>query len=166
MTIFSARERASTWRQLWVWLAEAERELGLPIPEDAIQEMRENVRVSDEAFDKAREYEAKFRHDVMAHVHAYGEDAPKAAGHIHLGATSCYVTDNADLIFQKKALDLILPKLAKVIQNLQVFALKYKDLPTLGFTQPQTGPAHHRWQACCPVDPGADDGPRGHRDCP
>lgn len=73
MTIFSARERASTWRQLWVWLAEAERELGLPIPEDAIQEMRENVRVSDEAFDKAREYEAKFRHDVMAHVHAYGE---------------------------------------------------------------------------------------------
>ncbi|KAK4650111.1 adenylosuccinase ade13 [Podospora pseudocomata] len=137
MTIFSARERASTWRQLWVWLAEAERELGLPIPEDAIQEMRENVRVSDEAFDKAREYEAKFRHDVMAHVHAYGEDAPKAAGHIHLGATSCYVTDNADLIFQKKALDLILPKLAKVIQNLQVFALKYKDLPTLGFTHYQ-----------------------------
>ncbi|KAL2188748.1 Adenylosuccinate lyase [Thermothelomyces heterothallicus CBS 203.75] len=137
MTIFSARERASTWRQLWVWLAEAEKELGLPIPDEAIEQMRANVIVSDKAFAVARDYEAKFRHDVMAHVHAFGEDAPAAAGHIHLGATSCYVTDNADLIFIKRALDLILPKLAKVIQNLQEFALKYKDMPTLGFTHYQ-----------------------------
>ncbi|KAJ4304418.1 adenylosuccinase ade13 [Collariella sp. IMI 366227] len=113
MTIFSARERASTWRQLWVWLAEAERELGLPIPEEAIEQMRKHVVVSDEAFDVAREYENKFR------------------------ATSCYVTDNADLIFQQRALDLILPKLAKVIQNLQQFALQYKDMPVLGFTHYQ-----------------------------
>ncbi|KAK3340259.1 adenylosuccinate lyase [Neurospora tetraspora] len=137
MSIFSARTRASTWRQLWVWLAEAEKELGLNIPDEAIEQMREHVTVSDKAFDVAREYENKFRHDVMAHVHAYGEDAPAAAGHIHLGATSCYVTDNADLIFIQKALDLILPKLAKVIQNLKEFALKYKDTPTLGFTHYQ-----------------------------
>ncbi|CCC12288.1 unnamed protein product [Sordaria macrospora k-hell] len=133
MSIFSARTRASTWRQLWVWLAEAEQELGLNIPEEAIQQMREHVTVTDKAFDVAREYENKFRHDVMAHVHAYGEDAPAAAGHIHLGV----ITDNADLIFIQKALDLILPKLAKVIQNLKEFALKYKDTPTLGFTHYQ-----------------------------
>ncbi|KXX74320.1 Adenylosuccinate lyase [Madurella mycetomatis] len=133
MTIFSARERASTWRQLWVWLAEAEKELGLAIPDEALEQMRAHVVVSDKAFAVARDYEAKFRHDVMAHVHAYGEDAPAAAGHIHLGV----ITDNADLIFQKRALDLILPKLAKVIQNLQEFALKYKDMPTLGFTHYQ-----------------------------
>ncbi|KAJ4407258.1 adenylosuccinase ade13 [Neurospora sp. IMI 360204] len=137
MSIFSARTRASTWRQLWVWLAEAEKELGLNIPDEAIEQMRQHVTVSDKAFDVAREYENKFRHDVMAHVHAYGEDAPAAAGHIHLGATSCYVTDNADLIFIQKALDLILPKLAKVIQNLKEFALKHKDTPTLGFTHYQ-----------------------------
>ncbi|KAK3692726.1 adenylosuccinate lyase-like protein [Podospora appendiculata] len=137
MTIFSARERASTWRQLWVWLAEAEKELGLKIPDDAITQMREHVVVTDAAFVVARDYEEKFRHDVMAHVHAFGEDAPAAAGSIHLGATSCYVTDNADLIFQQRALDLILPKLAKVIQNLQTFAMEYKDMPVLGFTHYQ-----------------------------
>ncbi|KAK1751660.1 L-Aspartase-like protein [Echria macrotheca] len=137
MTIFSARTRASTWRQLWVWLAEAEKELGLDISDEAIEQMRAHIVVSDQAFAVANEYEKKFRHDVMAHVHAYGEEAPAAAGSIHLGATSCYVTDNADLIFQQRALDLILPKLAKVIQNLQQFALQYKDLPTLGFTHYQ-----------------------------
>jgi adenylosuccinate lyase len=135
--LFSHRTRASTWRQLWLWLAEAEKELGLPIPDEAIEQLRANLVVSDKAFDVARDYEAKFRHDVMAHIHAASEDAPAAAGYIHLGATSCYVTDNADLIFLQRALDLLTPKLAKVIQNLQEFALKYKDMPTLGFTHYQ-----------------------------
>ncbi|KAM7192551.1 adenylosuccinate lyase [Rhypophila sp. PSN 637] len=137
MEIFSARTRHSTWRQLWIWLAEAEKELGLSISDEAIDQMRKHAVVSDEAFEVAKKYEAKFRHDVMAHVHAFGEDAPAAAGSIHLGATSCYVTDNADLIFLQRALDLILPKLAKVIQNLREFAIKYKDMPVLGFTHYQ-----------------------------
>ncbi|KAK3295983.1 L-Aspartase-like protein [Chaetomium fimeti] len=136
-SLFSARSRASTWRQLWLWLAEAEKELGLSIPDEAIEQMRANIVVSDHAFDVAREYEAKSRHDVMSAVFSMGVDAPAAAGYIHLGATSCYVTDNTELIFMRRALDLILPKLAKVIQNLQEFALKYKDMPTLGFTHYQ-----------------------------
>ncbi|KAK3322365.1 L-Aspartase-like protein [Apodospora peruviana] len=137
MKIFSARERHSTWRQLWVWLAEAEKELGLNISDEAIDQMRKHVVVTDDGFKLAQEYETKFRHDVMAHVHAFGDEAPAAAGSIHLGATSCYVTDNADLIFIQRALDLILPKIAKVVQNLQAFALEYKDMPVLGFTHYQ-----------------------------
>ncbi|KAF4987004.1 hypothetical protein FDECE_15646 [Fusarium decemcellulare] len=139
LTLFSARTRASTWRQLWTWLAEAEQELGIQeITDEAIQQMKANIRMSDEAFEVARVEEKRRRHDVMAHVHAFGQDAPAAAGIIHYGATSCFVTDNADLIFIRDALDLILPKLAKVIRNLQTMALKYKDLPTLGFTHFQT----------------------------
>ena len=135
LTMFSARNRASTWRKLWLMLAEAEQELGIKeITNDALQQMRDNINVSDESFQVAQEEERIRRHDVMAHVHAFGKDAPAAAGVIHYGATSCYVTDNAELIFMRDGLNLVLPKLAKVIQNLCNFALKYKDMPTLGFT--------------------------------
>ncbi|KAL2221507.1 adenylosuccinate lyase [Thermoascus aurantiacus ATCC 26904] len=140
--IFSPRERASTWRKLWLWLAEAEKELGVTqITDEAIEAIRANLVMSDEAFKVAAVEERRRRHDVMAHVYALEKDAPAAAGIIHLGATSCYVTDNADLIFMRDALDLILPKLAKVIHNLKQFALKYKDLPTLGFTHYQAAQA-------------------------
>lgn len=91
-TIFSARTRATTWRQLWVWLAEAEKELGLPIPDEAITQMKENIVMTDNDFKVAAEEERKRRHDVMAHVHAFGQVAPAAAGIIHWGATSCYCT--------------------------------------------------------------------------
>ncbi|KAK7416780.1 adenylosuccinase ade13 [Neonectria punicea] len=135
LTLFSARTRASTWRQLWLWLAEAEHELGIEqVTDEALEQMRANLTMTDEDFEVARVEEARRRHDVMAHVHTFGQVAPAAAGVIHYGATSCFVTDNADLIFIRDGLDLLLPKLAKVIQNLSTFALKYKDLPTLGFT--------------------------------
>lgn len=135
LTLFSSRTRASTWRKLWLFLAEAEKELGIEqITNEALEQMRANLTMTDEAFEVARVEEKIRRHDVMAHVHAFGQDAPAAAGIIHYGATSCYVTDNADLIFLRDGLDLLLPKLAKVIQNLRNFALEYKDLPTLGFT--------------------------------
>ncbi|KAJ4423121.1 adenylosuccinase ade13 [Gnomoniopsis sp. IMI 355080] len=133
--LFSNRSRASTWRQLWLWLAEAEKELGIDqITDEALEQMRANLTISDASFKVAAEEEKIRRHDVMAHVHAFAQDAPAAGGIIHYGATSCFVTDNAELIFMKKGLELILPKLAKTISNLSQFALKYKDLPTLGFT--------------------------------
>jgi hypothetical protein len=96
--LFSPRNRFSTWRQLWIWLAEAEKELGLDISDDAIAQMKEHKTIKDEEFAVAAEEEKKRRHDVMAHVHAYGLVAPAAAGIIHWGATSCYCTDNADLV--------------------------------------------------------------------
>ena len=108
-TIFSARNRATAWRQLWVELADAEKTLGIDISDEAIAQMKANVNMTDKCFVVAAEEEKKRRHDVMAHVHAFGVVAPAAAGIIHYGATSCYVTDNADLIFQKQALDLVLP---------------------------------------------------------
>ncbi|MDI1484966.1 MAG: adenylosuccinase ade13 [Ramalina farinacea] len=159
--IFSRRTRVSTWRKLWLWLAEAEKELGLAqITDGAIEAIRSNLIVTDESFKVAEAEEKIRRHDVMAHVFALEKDAPAAAGIIHIGATSCYgmlvyvvfpnvskaskqaddltkVTDNADLIFMRDALALILPKLAKVIHNLSQFALQFKDLPTLGFTHYQ-----------------------------
>jgi len=117
LRLFGTRERGETWRQLWVWLAEAEKELGVQqVTEEAIDQMRANIKMSDKAFEVAKEEEKRRRHDVMAFVHSFAQDAPAAAGIIHYGATSCYVTDNADLIFMKKALGLILPKLAKVIE--------------------------------------------------
>lgn len=136
-TIFSARTRASTWRKLWVWLAEAEKELGLGISDEAISQMKANIAMTDKCFDVAAEEEKRRRHDVMASVHAYGQVAPAAAGIIHWGATSCYVTDNADLIFLRDALDLLLPKLATIIHKLSQFAIQYKDMPTLGYTHYQ-----------------------------
>jgi adenylosuccinate lyase len=143
-TIFSNRNRASTWRQLWLWLAQGEKELGLDISDEAIEEMAKHLEMTDEDFKVASEEERKRRHDVMAHVHAFGQVAPKAAGIIHWGATSCYVTDNAELIFMKNALDILLPKLATIISKLADFAVEYKDMPTLGFVSPtfQIAPFH------------------------
>ncbi|KDN42199.1 Adenylosuccinate lyase [Tilletiaria anomala UBC 951] len=135
--LFSNSTRFSTWRQLWLALATAEKELGLPIPDAAIEEMKANLQLDDHQMKLAAEEEKKRRHDVMAHVHVFGLVAPTAAPFVHLGATSCYVTDNADLIFLRKGLDLLLPKLAIVIHRLAAFAEKYKDLPTLGFTHMQ-----------------------------
>ncbi|KAF2830879.1 Adenylosuccinate lyase [Ophiobolus disseminans] len=135
--LFSQRSRHSTWRKLWLYLAEAEKELGVNISEEALQEMREHLTVTDEDFETARVEEKRRRHDVMAHVHAFGAVAPKAAGIIHYGATSCYVTDNAELILMRDAMDMLLPKLAKVLSNLSAFALQWKSLPTLAYTHLQ-----------------------------
>ncbi|TVY57480.1 Adenylosuccinate lyase [Lachnellula cervina] len=132
--IFSARTRASTWRQLW---AKAEKELGIAIPDEAIAQMKAHLTMTDEDFIVAAVEEKRRRHDVMAHVHAFGLVAPAAAGIIHYGATSCYVTDNSDLIFLRDGLDLILPKLATIIFKLSQFAIEYKDMPTLGYTHYQ-----------------------------
>ncbi|KAF2130200.1 Adenylosuccinate lyase [Dothidotthia symphoricarpi CBS 119687] len=136
--LFSQRSRHSTWRKLWLYLAEAEKELGIEtISEEALKQMRENLMVTDKDFEIARVEEKKRRHDVMAHVHAFGEVAPSAAGIIHYGATSCYVTDNTELILMRDAMDILLPKLAKVLSNLSKFALQWKSEPTLAYTHLQ-----------------------------
>jgi adenylosuccinate lyase len=135
--LFSARRRFSTWRQLWVWLAEAEAELGLAISPEALSQMRSHVTLTDEDFRVAEIEEKKRRHDVMAHVHAFGQVAPAAAGIIHWGATSCYCTDNADLIFLREGLEIVLPKLATIIHKLSSFARTYAALPCLGYTHGQ-----------------------------
>jgi adenylosuccinate lyase len=133
--IFSLRNRFSTWRKLWLNLAIAEQEVGLSVITDsAIEQMKQHLEITDEEIQAAAVEEAKVRHDVMAHVHVFGETCPDAAGIIHLGATSCYVTDNADLIFLRDAYDVLIPKLVNVIDRLSKFALEYKDLPVLGWT--------------------------------
>ena len=132
---FSDDKKFGLWRRLWIALAESEKELGLNITDEQIEELKKYV--DDINYDDAREFEKQVRHDVMAHVKAYGKQAKKAAGIIHLGATSCFVTDNAEVIVIDNALDIILKKLVNVIYNLKKFALKYKDLPTLGFTHLQ-----------------------------
>ncbi|KAF5522169.1 Adenylosuccinate lyase [Colletotrichum aenigma] len=137
-TLFGARSRHSTWRKLWLFLAQAEKETGVEgITDEALKQMEEHLTVTDEDFQVAAVEEKRRRHDVMAHVHAFGQVAPAAAPIIHYGATSCYVTDNAELILMRDAMDLLLPKLAKVIDNLSKFALEHKDLPTLGYTHYQ-----------------------------
>lgn len=130
--IFSEDRKFTTWRRLWIALAETERELGLPITEEQIEELKAHV--DDINYDVARAREREVRHDVMSHVYAYGQQCPKAAGIIHLGATSCYVGDNTDIILMRDALLLIRKKLLNVIKQLADFADKYKELPTLGFT--------------------------------
>ena len=131
--LFSANKKFSTWRKLWVALAEAEKELGLKqIAQEMIDEMKAHI--NDIDYEVAEAYEAKLRHDVMAHIHAYGDQCPKAKGIIHLGATSCYVGDNTDIIVMKEALELVKKKLVNVIDILAKFANKYKDLPCLGYT--------------------------------
>ncbi|KGB76488.1 adenylosuccinate lyase [Cryptococcus deuterogattii 99/473] len=132
--LFSSGARFGTWRKLWLNLAIAEKELGLAISDAAIEQMKANLELDEAQMKVAAEEEKKRRHDVMAHVHTFGTVAPEAAGIIHLGATSCYVTDNADLIFLRDGLDILLPKLATVISRLANFAKQYRDLPTLGFT--------------------------------
>ncbi|RFU78407.1 adenylosuccinate lyase [Trichoderma arundinaceum] len=137
--LFSQRSRHSIWRKLWLGLAEAEYELGVDvITPQALDEMRAHLIVTDEDFEAARVEEKIRRHDVMAHVHAFGLVAPAAAGVIHYGATSCYVTDNAELIIMQKSLDLLTKKLSKVISNLKAFSLQWKAEPTLAYTHLQS----------------------------
>lgn len=130
--IFSPDKKFSTWRQLWIALAEIEKELGLDITDEQIQELKDNATNID--YDVAAAYEKKFRHDVMAHVHAYGDVAPSAKAIIHLGATSAFVGDNTDLIQIRDGFQHIKGQLINVIDGLGKFARQYKDLPTLGFT--------------------------------
>uniref|UniRef100_A0A4W6D614 Adenylosuccinate lyase n=1 Tax=Lates calcarifer TaxID=8187 RepID=A0A4W6D614_LATCA len=132
---FSDRKKFTTWRKLWICLAKAEKALGLPITDAQIQEMESHAEDID--FVMAAEEERKLRHDVMAHVHTFAHCCPTAAPIIHLGATSCYVGDNTDLIMLRDGFDILLPKLARVIDRLANFAEKYADLPTLGFTHYQ-----------------------------
>ena len=135
LNLFSAETRIRTWRRLWVSLARAEHKLGLPVTQEQVEELEAHITDIDFAAAAAREKEV--RHDVMAHVYAYGLVAPKAAGIIHLGATSCYVTDNADIVLYRDGLRYLRAELLKVVANLSVFAEKYKATPTLGYTHYQ-----------------------------
>jgi adenylosuccinate lyase len=133
--LWGPQRKFSTWRKLWVALAEAEAELGLPVSPAQIAELKAHVNTID--FTAAAAYEKKLRHDVMAHVHAYGDQCPTARPIIHLGATSCYVTDNTDLILLRESLQLVRHRLVIVIDLLAKFAASYRNLPTLGFTHLQ-----------------------------
>ena len=130
--LFSQDKKFSTWRRLWVALAKIEQKLGLQITDEQISELEEHV--DDINYEAARAREKETRHDVMSHVYAYGLQCPKAKGIIHLGATSCYVGDNTDIIVMRDALKVVRKKLLRVISNLSSFAERYKDLATLGFT--------------------------------
>lgn len=135
LELFSPDTRYQTWRRLWVSLARAEMELGLPITGQQVAELEDHI--TDIDYDCVSKREKEVRHDVMAHVYAYGQAAPSAAGVIHLGATSCYVTDNADMVIYRDALQYIRGELIKVIANLAGFADRYKALPSLGYTHYQ-----------------------------
>ena len=130
--IFSPDKKFSTWRRLWVALARAEMELGLPVTREQVDELEAHL--TDIDYEKAAQWEKKLRHDVMAHVHTYGELCPKAMPIIHLGATSCYVGDNTDVILMREGLELVRDKVVRVLAHLAKFAEEYKALPTLGFT--------------------------------
>ncbi|MCA9240950.1 MAG: adenylosuccinate lyase [Planctomycetales bacterium] len=133
--LWGAQKKFSTWRRLWVALAEAEQQLGLPITDAQLAELRANIDAID--FDAAAIYEQKLRHDVMAHVHAYGDACPAARAIIHLGATSNFVVDNTDLILIRESLELVRSRLVAVVQALAGFAREHRALPTLGFTHLQ-----------------------------
>ena len=135
LRLFSSDMRILTWRRLWVALARAEQELGLPVTKEQVEQLEAHLTDIDYACAAAREKEV--RHDVMAHVYAYGKVAPDAAGIIHLGATSCYVTDNADLVIYRQGLVYLKEQLKKVLANLAKFAEEYKAMPTLGYTHYQ-----------------------------
>lgn len=132
---FSDEKKFKTWRKLWTVLAECEKELGLNITDEQIDELRKNI--DNINYEVAEKKEKEIRHDVMSHVFAYGVQCPNAKGIIHLGATSCYVGDNTDIIVMKDALLMIRTKLLNIINSLSIFSLKYKDVPTLGFTHLQ-----------------------------
>jgi adenylosuccinate lyase len=135
LRLFSARRKFGLWRRLWLELARAERELGvMRISDEAIKQMEAKIDLTDDDFARAAEWERRLRHDVMAHVHAYEEAAPAAKGVIHLGATSQYVVDNADLILMREGMTLLARRLAAAIDALGTFADRWKDLPTLGYT--------------------------------
>ena len=130
--IFSPEKKFRTWRRLWIALAETEKELGLNITQQQIDQLKQHA--DDINYEEAKKREAVVRHDVMSHVYAYGLQCPDAKGIIHLGATSCYVGDNTDIILMREALTLIRKKIINVIDSLASFADEYKSLPTLGFT--------------------------------
>ena len=132
LELFSSDTRYQTWRRLWVSLAKAEMKLGLPITQAQVDEL--SAHITDIDYECVSMREKEVRHDVMAHIYAYGKAAPTAAGIIHLGATSCYVTDNADLIIYRDALKYLRSELLGVLANLSEFAEKYTDLPSLGYT--------------------------------
>ena len=133
--IFSEKKKFTTWHELWIALAKAEKELGLDITDEQIQEMIDNKDIVD--FEVAEAREKEVRHDVMSHVYAYGKRCPKAEAIIHLGATSCYVGDNTDVIMMKEALELIIEKTVQVLVNLKKFSREYKAMPCLGYTHLQ-----------------------------
>ena len=133
--IFSPRRRFGTWRRLWIALAESEAEAGIDISQEALEQMRASVDSLD--LERAAEYERRFRHDVMAHVHLFGDDAPAAKGIIHLGATSAFIGDNTDLILHRSALELIRTRLVRCVEALSGFAHEHAELPTLGYTHLQ-----------------------------
>ncbi|HEY1951721.1 MAG TPA: adenylosuccinate lyase [Gemmatimonadaceae bacterium] len=135
LELWSAATRHGLWRRLWLALAEAEKELGVPLPDEAIRQMRANLDKID--FGAVSAYEKRFRHDVMAHVHAFGDMAPAAKAFIHLGATSAYVTDNADLILMRRGLEILRGRALDVLRSLAAFAEKWRDQPTLGYTHLQ-----------------------------
>ncbi len=135
LELFSPQTRHGLWRRLWLALAEGEQALGVAIPEQALVEMRAHL--DDIDFSKVAEYEKRFRHDVMAHVHAFGEVAPAAKGVIHLGATSCFVTDNGDLIQMRRGLELLRGRVIALLRTLATFARTWRDQPTLGYTHLQ-----------------------------
>ncbi|KAG5438513.1 hypothetical protein PCANB_002617 [Pneumocystis canis] len=138
LSLFSQRHRINLWRKLWIDLATAEYELGLnQITEQALEDMHKHAQITDEELEMARKEERKCRHEVMAHLYTFGKVAPKACSILHLGATSCFVMDNADLLIMRDSLDLLLEKLAKVILQLSKFCRKYKALPMLGYTHYQ-----------------------------
>ena len=145
--IFSQDKKFTTWRKLWIALAESEKELGLNITDEQIAELKEHQ--NDINYDVAKAREKEVRHDVMSHVYAYGVQCPKAKGIIHLGATSCYVGDNTDMIIMREGLQLVKKKLVNVIAELAKFADRYKALPTLAFTH------FHSRKACNALDDGA-----------
>ena len=130
--LFSPDKKFTTWRRLWVALARAEMELGLPVTKEQVEELEAHI--DDINYEVAAKEEKKLRHDVMAHVHAYGAQCPKAMPIIHLGATSCYVGDNTDIILMREGLILIRDQLVRVLHTLARFAETYRALPTLGFT--------------------------------
>jgi len=132
LRIFSPRNRILIWRRLWLALAEAQKQLGLPISDGQIQALRDNLENID--FARAAEYERRFRHDVMAHIHAYADLAPQARAILHLGATSAFVADNADIVIMRDAMRLILRWLVNAIDAIAGFAERWKDLPCLGYT--------------------------------
>ena len=135
LELWSPRTRYGLWRRLWLALAEAQRELGVAIPDDAIAQMRAHL--ADIDFEAVATYERRFRHDVMAHVHAFGDVAPAAKGIIHLGATSAFVSDNADLILMRRSLELLRGKVVEILRALEEFARQWRAEPTLGYTHLQ-----------------------------
>ncbi|HET7188567.1 MAG TPA: adenylosuccinate lyase, partial [Gemmatimonadaceae bacterium] len=135
LELWSPQMRHGLWRRLWLALAEAEQQLGVPIPDDALAQMRAHL--DDIDFEKVAVYERRFRHDVMAHVHAFGDAAPAAHKYIHLGATSAFVTDNADLILMRRGMVLLRGRVVRVLRALAAFAREWRDEPTLGYTHLQ-----------------------------